>query len=491
MELLRLLDHDKQGEEEQKNQIHLKSLQEAAIHGSVQLLSQIHKENPQIFRSPEISSMPENPLHAAALLGHLEFARKLLSINPELSKSLNSNGSSALHLAAAKGNATMVKELILADSSMCGALDGDGRIPLHLAAIKGRAAVLEELLRAEPAAAAALTGGGESCLHLCVKYNRLPAMKAILQFLERDDRLVDWKDQNGNTVLHLAVAKKQIEIVKYLIDNTRIEKEARNANGLTALDLLLQTPGDLRDLEIKQCLDQDNASRTNRKESITRIAGVSKSIKTSPSLQAKPSTKQPEIKHKHTDWLARKRSALMIVASLTATVAFQAGLSPPGGVWQGDFAGNPNSTARADKAHKAGQSVMAYTLPDKYGQYMIFNTIAFLASLSIILLQVSGLPMRRRKWMWTQMIIMWIAISAQTLTYFVTLINMTPKHVENTVYHVAKVSIVVWLCLIAIVFIGNITRAVLYVLRKYGYVEEKQTQREVRVYEEEEDDDVL
>ncbi|KAH6804714.1 hypothetical protein C2S51_032961 [Perilla frutescens var. frutescens] len=491
MELLRLLDHDKQVEEEQKNQIHLKSLQEAAIHGSVQLLSQIQKENSQIFRSPEISSMPENPLHAAALLGHLEFARKLLSINPELSKSLNSNGSSALHLAAAKGNATMVKELISADSSMCGVLDGDGRSPLHLAAIKGRTSVLEELLRAEPEAATALTSGGESCLHLCVKYNRLPAMKVVLQFLEReDDRLVDWKDQNGNTVLHLAVAKKQIEIVKYLIDNTRIEKEARNANGLTALDLLLQTPGDLRDLEIKQCLEQDNASRTNRKGSAAINAGVSKSIKTTPSLQAKPSTKQPEIKHKHTDWLAKKRSALMIVASLTATVAFQAGLSPPGGVWQGDFAGNPNSTARADKAHKAGQSVMAYTLPDKYGQYMIFNTIAFLASLSIILLQVSGLPMRRRRWMWTQMIIMWIAISAQTLTYFVTLINMTPKHVENTVYHVAKISVIVWLLLMGVVFIGNITRGVLYVLRKYGYVEEK-PQREVRVYEEEEEDDVL
>lgn len=210
MELLRLLEHDKQGEDEEKDQIHLKNLQAAAIIGSVQLLSQILKESPEIFRSPAISSMPENPLHAAALLGHLEFAKKLLGINPELSKSLNSTGSSALHLAAAKGDVKMVKELILADSSMCGALDRDGRSPLHLAAIKGRAAVVEELLKAEPEAAAALTGGGESCLHLCVKYNRLPAMKVILQ--EIDDRLVDWKDQNGNTVLHLAVAKKQIEV---------------------------------------------------------------------------------------------------------------------------------------------------------------------------------------------------------------------------------------------------------------------------------------
>ncbi|XP_057799740.1 ankyrin repeat-containing protein BDA1-like [Salvia miltiorrhiza] len=475
MELLRLLDQNKQEEDDQKNQIQLKNLHEAAINGSVQLLSQILKENPQILRSPEISSAPEiNPLHAAALLGHLEFARKLLSANPELSKSLDSNGSSALHLAAAKGNAKMVRELISADSSMCGVRDGEGRIPLHLAAIKGRAAVMEELLKAEPAAAAAVTGGGESCLHLCVKYNRVEAMKEILRCLEGgDDRLVDWKDQNGNTVLHLAVAKKQIEIVEYLLNNTRIEKEARNANGLTALDALLQSPGDLRDLEIKQCLinHQNNAF-------------LKKKISNKLSTNTQPQKK----KHKHTDWLGRKRSALMIVASLTATVAFQAGLSPPGGVWQGDFPGNPNGTSRADRAHRAGQSVMAYTLPDKYGQYMVFNTIAFLASLSIILLQVSGLPMRRRRWMWTQMVTMWVAISAQTLTYFVTLINMTPERVENTVYQVAKISVVVWLLLVGVVFVGNLTRAVRYVLRKYGYVEEKEREREVRVYEEEEDE---
>ncbi|KAL1552320.1 ankyrin repeat-containing protein BDA1-like [Salvia divinorum] len=485
MELLRLLDQSKREEDDQKNQIQLKNLYEAAVNGSVQLLSQILKQNPQILLSPEISSTPENPLHAAALLGHLEFAKKLLSANPELSRSLSSNGSSALHLAAAKGDAEMVKELVSADSSMCGARDGEGRNPLHLAAIKGRTAVLEELLKADPAAAAALSGGGESCLHLCVKYNRVEAMKVILQFLERgDDRLVDWKDQNGNTVLHLAVEKKQLEIVEYLVDNTRIENEARNAAGLTALDLLLQNPGDLRDLEIKQCLDHQ------RKDSLTLNAASQsskRSIKppSSPHLSKLSTNMQPK-KHKHTDWLGRKRSAVMIVASLTATVAFQAGLSPPGGVWQGDFSGNPNGTARADKAHKAGQSVMAYTLPDKYGQYMVFNTIAFLASLSIILLQVSGLPMRRRKWMWTQMVTMWVAMSAQTLTYFVTLINMTPKHVENTVYHVARVSVILWLVLMAVVFVGNMTRAVLYVMRKYGYLEEKE--REVIVYEEEDDE---
>ncbi|KAL7159150.1 hypothetical protein ABFS83_01G009300 [Erythranthe nasuta] len=417
--------------------------------------------------------MSENQLHTAVLLGHVEFIKKILATNPELSKSLNSKGSSALHLASAKGHVTIVKELVSIDSSMCCVLDGDGRSPLHLAAIKGRTVVLGELLKAAPRAAAVLTAAGESCLHLCVKYNRLESMKLLLQFLERDDKLLNWKDREGNTILHLSVANKQIEIVKYLLNNTRIEAESRNANALTPLDLLLQSTGDLRDLEIKRCLEKcrESVTRNDTDISVTKTSAKKK--------------------HKHTDWLARKRNALMIVASLLATVAFQAGLSPPGGVWQDDFSGNPNSTIRADKPHRAGQSVMAYTLPKKYGQYMIFNTVAFLASLSIILLQVSGLPMRKRRWMWTQMVTMWIAISAQTLTYFVTLVSMTPKHVERTVYDVAKVSVMVWLSLIGVVFVGNVSRCVLYLFRKYGYVVEKASKASLVNREDDEEDDVL
>ncbi|KAG5547105.1 hypothetical protein RHGRI_012960 [Rhododendron griersonianum] len=121
---------------------------------------------------------------------------------------------------------------------------------------------------------------------------------------------------------------------------------------------------------------------------------------------------------------------------------------------------------------------MAYKDPIQYGLFMIFNTIAFLASLSIILLLVSGLPLKRRRWMWVQMVIMWISITAQVLTYFLSLRNMSPESAQSTLREVTEISVLTWLCLMMVVFIGNVVRMNLWILRKYGYIKEKERKQE-------------
>lgn len=173
------------------------------------------------------------------------------------------------------------------------------------------------------------------------------------------------------------------------------------------------------------------------------------------------SSKEP-VHHKHVDWLGRKRSALMVVASLIATVAFELGMTPPGGVWQDD----------SDK-HQAGRAVMADQHPGEYGKFMIINTISFLASLSIILILISGLPLRRRRWMWSLMVITWIAITTQTGTYFLAVKQMVPDFLEDIYKHVSLYSVLGWLCLVGLVFVGNLIRMVLWVLRKYRFLEQE------------------
>lgn len=254
-------------------------------------------------------------------------------------------------------------------------------------------------------------------------------------------------------------------MIKYLIQLDQVEVNALNKNSLTALDLLRQSPRDTRDMEIEHALLSSGALSAKDRD---LIADEGKSH------QRLSSLKKPVVtERKPTDWLGRRRSALMVVASLIATVAFQAGLTPPGGVWEDDYYVDENGQVVSDP-HSAGHSVMAYQEPGVYGAFMILNTIAFLASLSIILLLVSGLPLNQRKWMWLQMVIMWVAISTQVATYFVTLRHISPGDMEGTLREVTEISVLTWLTLIAVVFIGNVIRLNLWVLRKYGLIKGKE-----------------
>lgn len=91
--------------------------------------------------------------------------------------------------------------------------------------------------------------------------------------------------------------------------------------------------------------------------------------------------------------------------------------------------------------------------------------------------------------MWTQMVTMWIALTAQTVTYFITLIHMTPDKVKGTLAKLTSISVLGWLSLMGIVFIGNIARVIRYFLMKYGYIEWKE--KEQRTYNEEDENDEL
>ncbi|KAL3532665.1 hypothetical protein ACH5RR_006186 [Cinchona calisaya] len=465
-----------------------RKLSEAAVQGNVESLLQLVQQDPLILDKIIVSCVSETPLHTASLVGHLNFVKQLLSLKPELAAELDSSCCSALHLAAAKGHVELVKELLKIDSEMGSVRNLEGRTALHVAVVKGRVQVVAELVRLMPELTRALTDRDETVLHLCVKYNRLEVLKLLAEEIRKDGELVNWRDSDGNTSLHIAVAKKQSEIINHLLTIYQVEVNALNKNCTTALDILTQSPRDLRDMDIDNCLRKAGAFGGKDLHLVTDDTLQDKLPQITKRLSSKPSsTKKPLAKHKHTDWLGRKRSALMVVASLLATVAFQAGLTPPGGVWQDDYVTDENGNAVLEP-HIAGTSVMAYKEHKAYGVFMILNTIAFLSSLSIILILVSGLPLRRRRWMWFQMITVWIAITAQVGTYFITLRHMSPRSaaVQSTLKEVTEISVLTWTSLMGVVFIGNIVRMNLWILRRYGYIKEKE-----RVPLAEEDDEEL
>ncbi|MFQ6642784.1 hypothetical protein Gotur_017335 [Gossypium turneri] len=474
-------------------------LYEAAAEGNVTIFLELIRQDHLLLDRVLVNYTIETPLHVAAMLGHTDFVREIIQRKPEFTRELDSRGSSPLHLASAKGYVDIVKALLFVNPDMCLAVDIEERNPLHLAAVKGQVHVLNELVRVRPQAARVTVSWGETILHLCVKYGQFASFKAVVEVMNNQE-FVNAKDDYGMTVLHLAVAYKQIEVwirlhhhnisalsfllllvmvlilcvlikivqtIKFLLTSTSVEVNGLNANGLTALDVLARSRRGLKDFDIAESLRDAGALRA------TEISHWR--IETPPLIAQNVATNQPDREYqwvqktyKKEDWLTRKRDSLMVVASLMATMSFQAGLTPPGGLWQDDFTG-----AATERSHEAGTSIIADTNQSYYSQYLAANTISFMASMSIILLLITGLPFKRRLFMWILTVIVWIAISSMGFTYRISLLVFTPKSQKLTVTRVLEYAVIAWIGVMALLLLAHTIRLIVIVFNKVENVKEE------------------
>ncbi|KAI8570482.1 hypothetical protein RHMOL_Rhmol01G0037600 [Rhododendron molle] len=143
-----------------------------------------------------------------------------------------------------------------------------------------------------------------------------------------------------------------------------IDVNARNGSGWTALDI-----------HSRVAKSEDNISEYRDIKGVLRESGVKKSYELF--FPFDPS------------WQKKKKDTLMIVSSLMATMSFQVGINPPGGVWQDTSDG-----------HEAGKAIIAYTNPKAYPYLVCFNTVGFLLSLTTILELIVVLPTRSKKGFW-------------------------------------------------------------------------------------------
>lgn len=244
-----------------------------------------------------------------------------------------------------------------------------------------------------------------------------------------------------------------MQTIKYLLSSTGLDVNARNASGLTALDILAQNRRDVKDTEIAKLLQAWGAVKATEILKAQRII-ESSSVFADNGLEP-GQCKRLRSSKKIPDWLSKKRDILMVVASLIATMGFQAGVNPPGGVWQD-----------SDAQHTAGSSIMADMHPNGYRYFLACNTAGFVASLSIILLLISGLPLKSKFFMWILMVIMWTAITSMALTYLLSIVTFTPKNEEKELNNIIGLTIIVWCGLMALLLIGHTVRLILKLLKK-------------------------
>ncbi|KAJ0963614.1 hypothetical protein J5N97_028736 [Dioscorea zingiberensis] len=374
----------------------------------------------------------DSPLHIAASLGHTEFAEEVIVRNPDLASELNSRGLSALHLASAHGHLPIVKHLISkVGSHLCLLKDKDGWLPVHTAAMKGRISILEELINACPESARALTYQKESVLHLAVQFNSFKTLEYLAEKLGvvggeiNDHELLNLKDDKGKTILHHAVARRQIKTVKLLLSKEGMEVNAMNLKGLTALDVLLESPREHGDLLLGEVIRAANGkvsgevnhlppvqiNTTPRDESGTAptrswAGSLFRRRHTYSRLGQQQSTKkQAKVADNYTP------GQLMVVATLIATITFQSGLNPPGGFTQDDD--GSGSKTDINNSTKAGVAILGSDL----NAFLFFDMIGLFASLSIILVLICVVPRSKKKMMKILVMIMWVSVFSTGLAF--------------------------------------------------------------------------
>ncbi|XP_057495417.1 ankyrin repeat-containing protein BDA1-like [Actinidia eriantha] len=428
-----------------------KELVKAAQTGNIEVLHKMLQENPLMLAEATLSS-PEPILLVATKARQLNFVRELIKHDPDAPRELSNDGFRAMDVASGIGDVEIVKELLKVGAANCRLKGKDGRTAIHYAAAKGRVEVIHQLLESCPDSVNDVTAFGETALHLAVKSHQFDAFRALIQWAERlgFETIVNWPDHDGNTVLHLAASRKQVETIELLLGKSNagggiLEVNATNSKGLTpmdVLDIIIESPEDVALKEILQrfgaVIAQDvravTPSPTSSRQQIAKVVPTNLEPPSDPSknwfeyFKFKPSRDSP----------SDARNVLLIVAALIATVTFQAGVNPPSSVLE------TNNKSAADTT-SGNQTPLAPPPPPMFNPtitsgvatvfaitgsgatpylFLFANSLGFTASLSIIIYLTGGFPFQRE---------LLIAIYAMMFTYGFSVSSITDKEVVTYV----------------------------------------------------------
>ncbi|KAE8725620.1 Ankyrin repeat family protein [Hibiscus syriacus] len=252
------------------------SLRTASLTGNVGDLYRLIRIDGNALRRFEDVEFVDTPLHIAAEQGCIRFAMEIINLKPSFARKLNQDGLSPMHLALEKGHKEMALRFMEMDKDVVRVKGKSGKTPLHLVSKVGNHdGMLDRFLEACPECVLDVTTKNRTALHIATKNKRLDVLQVLIRMLRKKDKdyyreVVNRKDEDGNTALHIAAGNNQPQMLRLLLD-CKANKHATNQAGSTALDVAI---------------------------------GQS------------------------------YRESISILRGLLLTVTFQAALSPPGGVWQ-------------------------------------------------------------------------------------------------------------------------------------------------------------
>nr|KJB73770.1 hypothetical protein B456_011G250300 [Gossypium raimondii] len=263
-----------------------------------------------VLRSFDEVEFIETPLHVAANEGKL-----------------NQQGLKPIHLALEKGHKEMVLRFLQMDKDLVRVTGKNGETPLHyIIKVGNHDSLLETFLKACPDCIRDVTTENRSALHIAAEKKRLDVLQILIRMLKKKDYYqeeVNRKDEDGNTALHIAARNNQTVMLKLLL-SSKADKYATNQSDLTALGVA----------------EQHNNRKSIRILHGCFIPGVA-DIKSKWEKQiVKYTAKASSVIFDDLDNI----SSDDLVLGLLLTGTYQATLSPPGSVLQGDDTSSPGKS---------------------------------------------------------------------------------------------------------------------------------------------------
>ncbi|CAK7353236.1 unnamed protein product [Dovyalis caffra] len=203
----------------------------ASRFGHVELAKEIVKLRPELVF--EVNETLETPLHEACREGKMEMVKFLVETDPWLVYKVNQDNESALIVACERGKLDVVDYLLNFQKLLMLELDGF-TTSLHVAAAGGHTDIVKLILKARPEFSGKKDVQGCTPLHLCCKKGHLEVTRELLRF---DSDLSSLQDNDGRTPLHWAAIKGRVNIIDEILSTSLESAELITKHGETVLHL--------------------------------------------------------------------------------------------------------------------------------------------------------------------------------------------------------------------------------------------------------------
>lgn len=178
----------------------------------------------------------KSPVHAAIMMRKIAVLAVILKKKPDWIHFQDEEGRTPLHCAVFMGYVEGVRYLLGKNASTATERDKDGFFPIHMASAKGHVHLIQELLQHWPNVREMQNNKGQNILHVAATSGKLNVVNYILKTPELQS-LVNDKDKDGNTPLHLATLHWHPKLVSALTWDKKVDLRLLNNDGLTALDI--------------------------------------------------------------------------------------------------------------------------------------------------------------------------------------------------------------------------------------------------------------